>query len=89
MDKWKRKLLTSSSLINQYIVQTGYTPPIKYENLPKFEITNLQKSKMIQFLNISDFENFINKGIESNQPLKSIYYLNCMLEKFEKMYDFK
>lgn len=84
MDKWKRKLLTSSSLINQYIVQTGYSPPIKYENLPKFEITNLQKSKMIQFLNISDFENFINKGIESNQPLKSIYYLNCMLEKFEK-----
>lgn len=84
MDKWKRNLLSSSSLLNQYIVQTGYIPPIKYQDLPKFEISNLQKSKMIHFLNISDFENFINKGIKSNQPLKSIFYLNCMLEKFEK-----
>ncbi|KAL6453052.1 hypothetical protein SBY92_000397 [Candida maltosa Xu316] len=81
MDSFKRKLWRGSNM-DKYILQTGLILP-NYKRTNDFELSDMQRDKLVHFCTIQDFEHFVNTSITINEPFRANFYLDCMLRKFE------
>ncbi|RCK57699.1 hypothetical protein Cantr_06213 [Candida viswanathii] len=80
-----KKTLMKKSHLGRYVVLTGYIPPVSFGTMNTFSIPEDQKQKMVYFMNVCDFEYFIeNAANHEHGAYQAVFYWNCMLEKFEK-----
>lgn len=82
MDGLKKKLINESAKA-RFVAQTGYFSP-KWHELTKTQFNETKRLQMVNFFAITDFERFAQNSIKHNQPAMALYYLNCMLTKFER-----
>ena len=82
MDGLKKKLINESAK-TRFVAQTGYFSP-KWHELTKTQFNKTKRLQMVNFFAIADFERFAQNSIKHNQPAMALYYLNCMLSKFER-----